>query len=88
MPVPANRILEAKLRNAVEEIYANEQLRDGLTVRLIRDKVEEELDLGAGFFSTPEWKDKSKGIIKDWAVSGAGDQSLRAMAHYSFHRPN
>lgn len=64
---PANRVLETKLRSAVEEIYANEELRDSLTVRLIRDKVEKDLNLDAGFFTTPEWKDKSKGIIKDWA---------------------
>lgn len=76
---PADSLLEAKLRSAVEEVHADEQLRDGLTVRMIRDKVEDELNLGAGFFLTPEWKDKSKVIIKDWAVSCTN--SLHAMVH-------
>jgi hypothetical protein len=66
---PSSTVLEAKLRKAVEEVYADEETRETLTVRLIRDKVENELDLDKGFFVTPEWKDKSKVLIKSWAVS-------------------
>lgn len=66
---PSTTVLEAKLRSAVEEVYADEETRETLTVRLIRDKVEDELDLQKGFFVTPEWKDKSKELIKTWAVS-------------------
>jgi len=65
--VPSNVALESKLRRAVEEVYADNL--DSLTVRFIRDKVESELDLDAGYFTTPAWKDKSKTIIKEWAVS-------------------
>lgn len=69
--VPPSAVIEAKLRSAVEEVYSNEETRDSLTVRLIRDKVEKELDLASGFLVEPEWKERSKTLIKSWAVSCA-----------------
>lgn len=65
---PSDNQLEGILRNTVEEVYRSDK-QDDLTVRFVRDKVEHDLGLAHGFFSTPEWKDKSKLLIKSWAVS-------------------
>jgi hypothetical protein len=59
--------LEGALRSAVEEVYRSEN-QNNLTVRFVRDKVEHELGLDQGFFVKPEWKDRSKNLIKSWAV--------------------
>ena len=64
---PSADRLEDALRNAVEEVYRSED-QNNLTVRFVRDKVEIELGLDQGFFLTPEWKDRSKLLIKSWAV--------------------
>jgi hypothetical protein len=64
---PSVKAIEAKLRKAVEEVYHSDP--EQLTVRFIRDKVEHELKLDEGFFATPNWKDRSKTLIKEWAVS-------------------
>jgi hypothetical protein len=60
--------LEAALRNAVEEVYRSDN-QNNLTVRFVRVKVESELGLDQGFFLKPDWKDRSKALIKSWAVS-------------------
>lgn len=65
---PSDNQLEDILRNTVEKVYRSENQND-LTVRFVRDRVEHDLGLPRGFFSTPEWKDKSKVLIKSWAVS-------------------
>jgi hypothetical protein len=64
---PSADRLEDALRSAVEEVYRSED-QNNLTVRFVRDKVENELELDPGFFVRPEWKDKSKNLIKSWAV--------------------
>lgn len=64
---PSTKAIEAALRSAVERQYAEDA--DILTVKYIRSKVESELELGDGFLVTEEWKDKSKVLIKEWAVS-------------------
>jgi hypothetical protein len=64
---PSADRLEDALRSAVEEVYRSQD-QNNLTVRFVRDKVENELELDPGFFVRPEWKDKSKNLIKSWAV--------------------
>lgn len=66
MPPSADR-LEDTLRSAVEEVYRSEN-QNNLTVRFVREKVENELGLDQGFFLQPDWKDRSKHLIKSWAV--------------------
>jgi hypothetical protein len=66
MPLSTDH-LEDALRSAVEEVYRSED-QNNLTVRFVRDKVENELGLDQGFFVKPEWKDRSKNLIKSWAV--------------------
>ena len=65
---PSNKAIEASLRNAVEKAYKED--RDSLTVKRVRTQVESNLGLVDGFFTSAEWKDKSKALIKEWAVSG------------------
>ena len=65
---PSVNRFEAKLRAAVKQIYDSED-RELLSVRLVRDKVEQDHGLEKGFFLTGDWKAKSKQIIKDYAVS-------------------
>ncbi|KAH8590889.1 hypothetical protein B0O99DRAFT_633719 [Bisporella sp. PMI_857] len=62
---PSTVKLEAKLRSTIEQVYKeNPEL---LTVKKIRDRVQTELGLEDNFFTSPEWKDKSKALIKDHA---------------------
>jgi hypothetical protein len=70
---PSVKALEAKLRKVVEEVFHSEE-KDLLSVRLVRDKVTDALGLEQGFFTSEEWKEKSKTLIKELAVS----QSLLA----------
>jgi hypothetical protein len=77
---PSVKALEAKLRNAVEEVYHGEN-PESLTVRFVRDKVEQELGLETGFFLKPNWKDKSKILIKEWAVSLIESCNSLLLAH-------
>lgn len=67
MAPPADRKIVSSLRSAVLSIFKSD--RDSLTVRKVRDTVADELDLEDGFFAAGEWKDKSKQIIKSYAVS-------------------
>lgn len=72
---PSVKDLEAAMRNAVEEVYRSDN-QNNLTVRFVRDKVESELGLDQGFFLKPDWKDRSKTLIKSWAVSMIQLQNL------------
>jgi len=80
---PSTKVLEGKLRTAVDEVF-NSDIRDQLTVRLIRNKVEEELELEDGFFVQEEWKEKSKRIIKEWAVSAIRPNSIFSHSYVPF----
>jgi hypothetical protein len=63
---PTDSALVAQLKKSVKSIFASD--REQLTVKKVRTAAEEELDLDTGFFLSPEWKDKSKNIIKDHVV--------------------
>ena len=64
----SNENIESALRTTIKDTIDNGE-EDVLTVRYIRDKVEESLKLVQGFFVTDAWKAKSKQIIKAYAVS-------------------
>ena len=65
---PSEITIANALRGAVEEVF-NSAERENLTVRLIRDKVEADLELEKGLLVGDQWKEKTKRIIKDYAVS-------------------
>jgi hypothetical protein len=58
---PPDSALIAQIKKSVHSIFTTD--REQLTVKKVRSAVEEALDLHAGFFLSPEWKDKSKQII-------------------------
>ena len=64
---PSESELVLQLKSSVKTFFVSD--RDQLTVKKVRSAVEEELDLETGFFLSPEWKDKSKQIIKEHVVS-------------------
>jgi len=63
---PSEKAIIAELHGTVQAMYAEDP--ETLTVRNVRNKVEGDLGLEAGFLSSATWKEKSKGIIKDYAV--------------------
>jgi hypothetical protein len=65
--IPSDKAIEAELAQAVRNIYNSSQ-RDQLSVNLVRQRVEDELDLEDGFFKSSDWKIKSKDIIKNALV--------------------
>jgi len=65
---PSDTAIIAEIKNAIATVYADPETRDLLTVRRIRETVEPKLGLDVGFLSSEKWKDKSKKIIKDYAV--------------------
>jgi len=64
---PTKKALTEALRAAVTHAYHHD--RDTLTVKRIRTKVEQNLNLDEGFFLEPAWKDQSKQIITSQVVS-------------------
>ena len=72
----SNENIESALRAAIKDTVDNGE-EDVLTVRYIRDKVEESLKLVEGFFVTDAWKAKSKQIIKEYAVSSTYAQLMQ-----------
>jgi hypothetical protein len=58
----------AEIRNVIELIFEDPSSREQLTVRGVRDTVEPKLGLEKGFLTRQEWKEKSKILIKDYAV--------------------
>jgi hypothetical protein len=61
---PSSSALVAQLKKSVKNIFDTD--REQLSVKKVRSAVE--LDLESGFFLSPEWKDKSKQIIKEHVV--------------------
>lgn len=61
---PPAKTLERDLKKAVRELFDT----DELTVNAVRKRVEEMHNLDEDFFSAPEWKNRSKTIIKDFLV--------------------
>jgi hypothetical protein len=68
MPSPSEAKLTAELKSEISKTFHSEE-RDKLSVKFIRAKVEGRLRLADGFFTRGEWKEKSKGLIKGFAVS-------------------
>jgi hypothetical protein len=67
MMSPNTTTIERRLRAVTKEIY-NSGKEDNLTVRFIRDRVQNDLKLLEGFFLSEEWKTKSKSLIKEYVV--------------------
>jgi hypothetical protein len=65
---PSEKAIIAELHSTIEQIYADPKDRENLTVRHVRDLVEPKLALEKGFLTQPQWKEKSKKIIKEYAV--------------------
>lgn len=65
---PSEKQIIAELHASIEKIYADPASRESLTVRVVRDLVEPKLGLEKGFLTQAEWKEKSKKIIKEYAV--------------------
>lgn len=63
---PSEKAIVAGMYAAVNALYAVDP--DTLTVRNVRNKVEADMGLETGLLSNEAWKDKSKGIIKGYAV--------------------
>ncbi len=64
---PSAKKLEAELLQAVRQVFDSD--RANLTVNVVRKKVQEQLGLDDNFFVQGVWKDRSKRLIKDLAVS-------------------
>ena len=63
---PSEKAIFAALKSKVQEVFDTD--RDNLTVRYVRDAVEEDLGLEAGYLTQGTLKDKWKKTIKDLAV--------------------
>jgi hypothetical protein len=64
---PSEKKIIAELRAATLAVF-NSPDKDKLSVRLVRDKTTSDLGLDEGFFLEGEWKEKSKKLIKAYAV--------------------
>lgn len=62
---PPAKTLERDLKKVVRKLFDAEE---ELTVNAVRKQVEELHGLDVDFFSAPEWKSRSKTIIKDFLV--------------------
>jgi len=66
MAPPEKKII-AELRATTLAVF-NSPDKDKLSVRLVRDKTTSKLGLDEGFFLEGDWKEKSKKLIKAYAV--------------------
>lgn len=73
---PSDKKIQAALLEAVHGVFKSN--KDDLTVNFIRKRVESELELEDGFFSSGKWKDKSKKLIKELAVITPPNPGTRA----------
>jgi hypothetical protein len=81
---PPEKEIIAAIHNAIELIYADPASRDNLTVRVVREAVEPKLGLERGFLTREEWKEKSKKIIKEYAVRKVTSCVLRLLTGFCF----
>lgn len=73
---PSNSVLENALRKSVQRLFEKGNLND-LTVKRIRQGVEEKLGLQKDFFKNdPTWKGKSKAIIQSEAVRNRFEERI------------
>ncbi|OHW90804.1 transcriptional regulator [Colletotrichum incanum] len=64
---PSDKELEAALLDTVRDVFKTDL--DNLTVNFVRKRVESDLELEDGFFSSGKWKDKSKKLVKELATA-------------------
>ena len=64
---PSPKKLEEALIDGTVHVYSTEP--DAISVNKVRKHVEDALDLEEGFFSSEEWKQKSKALIKEYVAS-------------------
>lgn len=64
---PSETTIVKALKDGVAELYRKDP--DVLTVKYVRNHVAGELGIAPSFFTTPEWKIKSKEMIVDAVVS-------------------
>lgn len=62
--------LEKALVEGTREVFTEDP--DATSVNKVRKHVEDKLDLDEGFFTGPDWKSKSKEIIKKHVVCADG----------------
>lgn len=62
-----DKALETALADAVHALWTGPD-RDQLSVNTVRKQVEEAQGLDSGFFAGPDWKGRSKAVIKDAVV--------------------
>lgn len=66
---PSTNQLEEALINGTYHVFTAEP--DATTVNKVRKHVEESMGLEEGFFTSDDWKQKSKALIKQYVVSGS-----------------
>lgn len=71
---PSEDEIEQALLDATYQVY--QATPDETTVNKVRKQTEENLSLDDGFFSSAEWKQKSKSLIKDRVVCFAHERHL------------
>lgn len=64
---PSDEEIEHALLDATYQVY--QAFPDETTVNKVRKQTEENLSLEDGFFSSGDWKKKSKDLVKERAVS-------------------
>lgn len=67
---PSKKELEKALIEGTKAVFTEDP--DATSVNKIRKHVEEKLGLDEGFFTGPDWKSKSKEIIKKHVVCSGG----------------
>ena len=65
---PSEKTVVAEIKSTIEQIYSRPEDRESLTVKNVRGIVERKLGLEEGFFLQDAWKDKTKNLIKSYAV--------------------
>jgi len=64
---PSDKVLSDAIRTAVRRMFKGPD-RDSLTVNNVREQVEAELHLDAGFLKLGSWKQESKSLVKAESV--------------------
>jgi hypothetical protein len=65
---PSEKAIFAEIKSTIDDIYSRPEDRPSLTVKNVRTQVEQKLGLQEGFFVQDAWKEKSKNLIKSYAV--------------------
>jgi hypothetical protein len=65
---PSEKVIFAEIKSIIDDIYSRPEDRPSLTVKNVRNQVEQKLALDEGFFVQDAWKEKSKNLIKSYAV--------------------